>query len=109
MSGVIIYHAPGTRSVRPIWAAEELGIPHAVVSVGGPGKAGFADLGESAEFRRSDEWRKLSPTGKVPVMTDGTDLTMFESVAMVQYLLDRYGGGRLQPQPGTPEHALYLQ
>ena len=34
---------------------------------------------------------------------------MFESGAMVQYLLDRYGEGRLQPEPGTAEHALYLQ
>ena len=41
-------------------------------------------------------------------MLDG-DLTMFESGAMVQYILDRYGDGRLQPTPGTPEHALYLQ
>ena len=41
-------------------------------------------------------------------MLDG-DLTMFESGAMVQYILDRYGNGALQPQPGTPEHALYLQ
>ena len=28
---------------------------------------------------------------------------------MVQYLLDRYGEGRFQPEAGTPDHALYLQ
>ena len=28
---------------------------------------------------------------------------------MVQYILDRYGKGQLQPPPGNPEHALYLQ
>ena len=53
----------------------------------------------------------MNPVGKVPVMvdTESPDLTIFESGAMVQYLLDRYGNGQLQPQPGTPAHALYLQ
>jgi glutathione S-transferase len=92
-----IYHVTGTRGVRPIWACEELGLPYEVETI---------DF--SAEYRSSPEWRALSPTGKVPVMTDG-DLVMLESGAMVQYLLDRYGEGRLQPTPGTPEHALYLQ
>ena len=76
--------------MRPIWALEELGLPYAIVPV---------DF--SAEYRRTPEWRKMNPVGKVPAMTDG-DLTMFESVAMMQYILDRYGGGRLQPTAGTP-------
>ena len=50
----------------------------------------------------------MNPTGKVPVMTDG-DLKIFESGAMVHYILDRYGNGRLQPSPGTEEHATFLQ
>ena len=82
--------------VRPIWALEELGIPYNIVPV---------DF--SAEYRQTPEWRKLNPVGKVPVMTDG-NLKMFESVAMVQYILDRYGGGRLQPTPGTPYAKLWL-
>ena len=41
-------------------------------------------------------------------MSDG-DLVMFESGAMVQYLVDRYGNGKLQPEIGTADHALYLQ
>lgn len=92
-----IHHAPLTRSIRVIWTCEELGLPYEVVPV---------DF--SAEYRASAEWRRMNPVGKVPVMTDG-DFVMFESCAMVQYLLDRYGGGRLQPTPGTPEHGLYLQ
>lgn len=76
--------------MRPIWALEELGIPYTIVPV---------DF--SAEYRQTPEWRKLNPVGKVPAMTDG-DLKMFESVAMMQYILDRYGRGRLQPTPGTP-------
>jgi glutathione S-transferase len=92
-----IYHVPGTRGVRPIWTCEELELEYRVVPV---------DF--SADYRASDEWRAMNPVGKVPVMTDG-DLRMFESGAMVQYLLDRYGGGRLQPEPGTADHAAYLQ
>jgi glutathione S-transferase len=95
-----IYHAPLTRGIRPIWVCEELGLEYAVLSV---------DF--SAEYRASAQWRRLNPVGKVPVLAEG-ELTMFESGAMVQYLVDRYGGdGRpvLQPPPGTPEHALYLQ
>lgn len=62
----------------------------------------------SPAYRASPEWRALNPVGKMPVLHDG-DLVMFESGAMVQYILDRYGQGRLQPAPGTPEHAIFLQ
>ena len=98
-----IYHVPGTRGVRPIWLCEELAIPYTVELI---------DF--SPEFRSSSEWRALSPVGKVPVLRDSfdgrtKDLLMFESGAMVQYILDRYGKGQLQPALGTPEHAIYLQ
>ena len=98
-----IYHVPGTRGVRPIWLCEELQIPYSVVPV---------DF--TPEFRASSEWRAMNPVGKVPVLRDelggeSEDLLMFESGAMVQYILDRYGNGRLQPATGSPEHALYLQ
>ncbi|MDA1076747.1 MAG: glutathione S-transferase [Proteobacteria bacterium] len=92
-----IYHVPGTRSVRVIWLCEELGLDYEVVPV---------DF--SGEYRASPEWRKLNPVGKVPVMIDG-DLTLFESGAMVQVLLERYGNGRLAPEPCTDEHAHFLQ
>jgi len=92
-----IYHVPGARSVRPIWLCHELGLPVEVVTV---------DF--SPAYRNSAEWRAMSPAGKVPVMTDG-DLTMFESGAMVDYILERYGEGRLRPAPGTPESALHHQ
>ena len=92
-----IYHVKGTRGFRPIWFCEERGLPYEVESI---------DF--SAEFRSTPEWRALSPTGKVPVMTDGI-LTMFESGAMVDYLVERYGGGGLVPNPGTADSALCRQ
>ena len=92
-----IYHVKGTRSIRVIWLCEELGIPCEVETV---------DF--SPAFRNTPAWREKSPTGKVPVLEDG-DLTMFESGAMVQYVQDRYGKGRLQPDAGSAQSALFLQ
>lgn len=92
-----IYHAKGTRSIRLIWLCEELGLPYEIVTVD------FSPAG-----RAKPEWRKLSPTGKVPAIHDG-EFTMFESGAIVEYLLERYGRGRLRPAPGTPESGQYLQ
>lgn len=92
-----IYHATGTRGFRVIWACEELGVPYETVTV---------DF--SAAYRATPEWRALNPVGKIPVMTDG-DLTMYESGAMMQYVVDRYGNGALQPPRDDPAHAHYLQ
>lgn len=92
-----IYHVKNTRGFRPIWFCEERGLPYEVEVV---------DF--STEFRSSREWRALSPTGKVPVMTDG-NFTMFESGAMVDVLVECYGGGDLVPAPGTADSALCRQ
>jgi glutathione S-transferase len=92
-----IYHAAGTRSIRIIWLCEELGLPYEKVAV---------DF--SPAYRATPEWRALNPVGKVPVLVDD-DVTMFESGAMVEHLLDRYGDGRLRPPAGTAERAAYLQ
>jgi glutathione S-transferase len=92
-----IYHVPGTRSIRVVWLCEELELPFERIPI---------DF--SPEYRASAEWRRLNPVGKVPAMTDG-DLVLFESGAMVEYILDRYGEGRLRPAPGSVAHAHYLQ
>ncbi len=94
---ITIYHVPRTRSVRAIWLCEELGIPYEVELVP-----------FTPEYRNSPEWRAISPTGKVPAMRDG-DLVMFESGAMVDVILERYGNGRLQPEPGSVASALCRQ
>ena len=94
---ITIYHAPGTRSIRVIWLCEELQIPYEVVMV---------DF--SAAYRATPEWRRRNPVGKVPAMTDD-GVSMFESGAMVDFILERHGNGRLRPLPGTPDAALYLQ
>ena len=92
-----IYHVQGTRSVRPIWLCYELDLPVEV-----------APIDFSPAYRNLPEWRAISPAGKVPAMTDG-DMTMFESGAMIDYILERYGEGRLRPATGTAESAMHHQ
>lgn len=92
-----IHHHPGTRGFRVVWLCEELAVPYTLARV---------DF--SAEYRASPQWRRMNPVGKVPVLTDG-EVTMFESGAMVQYLLEHHGDGRLQPAPGSPQRAAFLQ
>jgi len=92
-----IFHVPNTRGFRIIWLCEELGLNYRLERV---------DF--SVEYRAGPYWRSMNPVGKVPVLTDG-DLTLFESGAIVQYLLDRHGNGRLQPPRASSEHGLFLQ
>jgi glutathione S-transferase len=94
---IIVHHAPKARSVRVVWLLEELGVPYQVKPVA-----------LSGESLRSDEHLKVHPLGKVPAIQDG-DVTMIESGAIVEYLIERYGNGRLAPAPGTPARAQYLQ
>jgi glutathione S-transferase len=90
-----LYHAPRTRSVRIYWLLEELGLPYElqVIEFTPPAGKPFA---------------QQTPSGKVPTLQDG-DLEMFESGAILEYILERYGKGRLAPAPGTPQRGPFLQ
>lgn len=92
-----VYYAPNTRAVRVVWLLNELGIAYELER--------FA-LGHPA--MRAPEYLGVHPLGRVPAIEDG-GVTMFESGAIVQYLLARYGGGRLAPDPGSADFPAYLQ
>ena len=92
-----IFHAPNTRSVRVIWLFEELGLPYELERF---------TLGDPA--MRTPEYRRVHPMGRVPALQDG-DVTIYESGAIVQYVLARYGNGRLAPEVSSPEFPTYLQ
>ena len=92
-----LYHAKGTRGLRVMWLCEELNIDYEIQNV---------DF--SKEFRFSEQWLKINPLGKLPSLRDG-DILLFESCAMIQYILDKYGGGKLQPSPSTTSYAYFLQ
>ena len=94
---IVVHHAPKARSVRVIWLLEELGVPYEVRTVS-----------LARDTPRSPAHLRAHPLGKVPAIEDG-DVVMFESGAIVEYLVERYGAGRLAPPPGTPERATYLQ
>jgi len=89
-----VYHAARTRSIRILWLLEELGLPYEIEKVAFTPKP--MPFGQSAPF------------GKVPALSDG-DMTMFESGAMVEYILERYGNGRLAPAVGHGDRPAYLQ
>ena len=94
---ITLYHSPRTRSVRVLWLLEELGVPYELRT-----------LAFTAENLKSAEYTKLHPLGKVPSITDD-GVSMFESGAIVEYLVERYGNGRLAPKIGSPERGRYLQ
>ena len=94
---ITLYHSPRTRSVRIYWLLEELGVPYELREV-----AFTPPLPPLKPFAQQ------SPFGKVPAIEDG-DVAMFESGAIVEYLLERYGKGRLMPAPGSPLRAAFLQ
>ena len=92
-----IHFAPNTRAVRIVWLFEELGLPYELERY---------KLGDPA--MRSAEYRKVHPMGRVPALQDG-DVTIFESGAIVEYVLARYGNGRLMPKVASPDFPAYLQ
>lgn len=94
---LILYHASQSRSVRPRWVLEELGVPYDLRRV---------DL--AAGQQKTPEFLKVNPNGAVPALVDG-DTRIFESAAICQHLADRFPDKRLAPPLGTPARAHYYQ
>ena len=93
---ITVHHLNNSRSQRVLWLLEELGLPY-----------------EITRYKRDPQTmlapaslREVHPLGKSPVITDG-ELTLAESGAIIEYLVDRYGNGRLVPALGTSEHLRY--
>ena len=93
---VVVHHLENSRSQRVLWLLEELGLPYELKLYRRDPKTMLAP----------PELRAVHPLGKSPVITDGP-LTLAESGAILEYLADRYGAGRLAPQPATPERLKY--
>ena len=92
-----LFFAPNTRAVRIAWLLEELGLEYELESF---------QLGDRT--MREPPYLSVHPIGRVPALQDG-DVTIFESGAIVEYVLARYGNGRLRPDADSPEFADYLQ
>ncbi|MBV8031750.1 MAG: glutathione S-transferase [Betaproteobacteria bacterium] len=93
---IVVHHLNNSRSQRVLWALEELGVPYEIKAYQRDAKTMLAP----------PELRQVHPLGKSPVISDG-GLTLAESGAILEYLADKYGAGRLSPTPGTPERLRY--
>ncbi|KWK09755.1 glutathione S-transferase [Burkholderia stagnalis] len=91
-----VHHLNNSRSQRVLWLLEELGVPYEIVRYARDPKTMLAP----------PALRAIHPLGKSPVVTDD-GRTFAESGAIVDYLVERYGAGRLAPPPGTPERLDY--
>ena len=97
---VTVHHLNNSRSQRILWLLEELGVPYELKKYQRDAKTMLAP----------PELRAVHPLGKSPVVTD-EGKTLVESGAIVEYLLERYGEGRMLPKAGTPErlrHTFWL-
>ena len=90
-----VHHLNNSRSQRVLWLLEELGVPYEIVR-----------YQRQPDMRAPKELRAIHPLGKSPVITDNGN-TVAESGAIVEYLIDTYGNGRLIPPPKTPERLRY--
>jgi glutathione S-transferase len=93
---VIVHHLNNSRSQRVLWLLEELGVPYEVKRYERDAKTMFAPPALLA----------VHPLGKSPVIVDG-DVTIAESGAIVEYLVGKYGEGRLIPPAGSPQRLRY--
>ncbi|MEJ0067002.1 MAG: glutathione S-transferase, partial [Caulobacteraceae bacterium] len=85
------------RGFRVVWLLEEIGLPYRLRPV---------DLLAGAE--NDPEFMAINPAGFIPALVDG-DVTMVESIAIMEYLMARYGPTPLAPAPSEPTFPAYQQ
>jgi glutathione S-transferase len=93
---ITVHHLNNSRSQRVLWLLEELGLEYEVKRYERDRKTMLAP----------PSLRAVHPLGKSPVVVDG-NVTLAESGAILEYLVDRYGEGRLKPAASSPERLRY--
>ncbi|MBL0163143.1 MAG: glutathione S-transferase [Xanthomonadales bacterium] len=93
---ITVHHLNNSRSQRVLWLLEELGLDYEVIRYERDAKTMLAP----------PALRKVHPLGKSPVISDG-DVTVAESGAIIEYLVDQYGQGKLKPRAGSAEQRRY--
>jgi len=93
-----VHHLNESRSRRITWLLEELGLDYTVHAYQRNPKTRLAP----------PELEKIHPLGKAPVIRDG-DEVIFESGAIIEYLVRKYGHGRLAPASDSRDYNRYLQ
>jgi len=93
---ITVHHLNNSRSQRVLWLLEELELPYEIVKYERDPQTLLAPKSLEA----------IHPLGKSPVITDG-DVTVAESGAILEYLVETHGKGRLIPAAGTQAHRDY--
>jgi glutathione S-transferase len=99
---IVVHHLNNSRSQRVLWLLEELGLDYEIKF-----------YQRQPNMRAPAELRAVHPLGKSPVIRDTSNttadggVTIAETGAIVEYLVGRYGDGRLAPTPGTTERLRY--
>lgn len=93
---LVVHHLNNSRSQRILWLLEELGLDYEIKRYERDPNTMLAPA----------SLKEVHPLGKSPVITD-EGLTLAESGAIIDYLVERYGEGKLAPPPGTPEKLRY--
>jgi len=93
---ITVHHLNNSRSQRVLWLLEELGCEYSIVKY----------QRDPHTLLAPPELRSIHPLGKSPVVTDGGE-TLAESGAILEYLIERYGNGRLRPPAGSAARLRY--
>jgi glutathione S-transferase len=93
---IVVHHLNNSRSQRVLWLLEELGVPYEVKRY----------ERDAATMLAPPELKKIHPLGKSPVITDG-DTVIAETGAIIEYVTQVHGQGRLVPASGTAERLRY--
>ncbi len=95
---IVVHHLNNSRSQRILWLLEELGVPYEIKFYQRDGVTNLAP----------PELKGVHPLGKSPVITDGA-VTIAESGAIVDYIIRKYGHGKLAPAPDAADYETYLE
>ena len=93
---ITVHHLEHSRSQRVLWLLEELALPYQIQHYKRDPKTSLAP----------PELRRVHPLGKSPVISDG-EHTVAESGAIIEYLVERHGHGRLRPPAGSDDRLRY--
>ncbi|WP_203292103.1 glutathione S-transferase family protein [Maricaulis parjimensis] len=93
---ITVHHLNNSRSQRVLWLLEEIGCDYTIEKY----------MRDSETMRAPASLKAVHPLGKSPVVTDG-DVTVAESGAIMEYLVDTYAPG-LKPEAGTAAHRAYV-
>jgi glutathione S-transferase/3-isopropylmalate dehydratase len=93
---ITVWGGQTSRSIRVVWLLEEMGLPYAVRQV------------DMLAAEQDPEFLAVNPANYIPVIQDG-EVVMVESIAIMEYLMARYGPTPLVPSPHDPAFPAYLQ